>query len=69
MADRGRHQLATDNEADVIANGVGHIVPDTYGTGNQMKFGNAHAKKIHDPYDRYGNDAPLGYSDCSEDYE
>jgi hypothetical protein len=66
MADRGRYRPSTDNQADVIANGVGHIVPDTFGTGDQMKFGNAHPKKIHDYYDRYGNDEPEGYS-CERD--
>lgn len=59
MADRGRHQLATDNEAVVIAQMDGHRVPDTFGTGDQEKFGDAHAKRIHDPYERYGGDSPI----------
>jgi hypothetical protein len=68
MADRGRHQMATDNECDVIANGVGHIVPDRYATDDQCKFGNAHPKKIHDPYERYGNDMPTGYAIDNQDW-
>lgn len=58
MADRGRHELATDNEAVVIGNGVGHRVPDRYSTTGGIQFGDAHAKRIHDPYERYGNDEP-----------
>lgn len=54
---------ATDNEADVIANMNGHVVPDTFGTGDQDKFGHAHAKRIHnDIHQRYGQDAEEGYS-------
>lgn len=54
MADRGRHQLATDNVADVIENGKGHRVPDTFATGpDSKKFGDEHASLIHDPYERY----------------
>jgi hypothetical protein len=53
---------ATDNEADVIANMDGHRVPDTFGTGDQDKFGDAHAKRIHnDIHRRYGRDAEEGY--------
>lgn len=63
MADRGRHELATDNVADVIENGRGHIVPDRYATGDDdCKFGDAHAKVIHDPYERYGGETPTGYN-------
>lgn len=54
---------ATDNEADVVASNEGHRVPDTFGTGDQDKFGDAHAKKIHnDIYQRYGQDTPEGYN-------
>lgn len=52
--------MSTDNEAVVIAQGDGHRVPDRYGTGlpNDLKMGDAHARRIHDPYERYGNDTP-----------
>lgn len=54
---------ATDNQADVIANMDGHRVPDTFGTGDQDKFGDNHAKKIHnDIHRRFGQDEPEGYS-------
>lgn len=61
MADRGRHTLATDNDCEVIENGRGRRVPDIYATGDDdCKFGDAHAKQIWDPYDRYGSDTPFG---------
>ncbi len=59
---------ATDNEAVVIANMDGHKVPDRYATGdsfdsehgNDLKFGNAHPKRIHnDIHRRYGEDTPV----------
>lgn len=69
MADRGRHTLATDNVADVIENGKGHRVPDTFGTGdNPCKMGDTHASLIHDPYERYGPDATEGYTTGRGEY-
>ena len=60
MADRGRHELATSNRAVVIAQMDGHRIPDRYATGDDdCKFGDAHAKLIHDPYERYGSDTPV----------
>lgn len=54
---------ATDNEADVIANMDGRKVPDTFGTGDQCKMSDPHAKRIHnDIHQRFGQDEPEGYS-------
>lgn len=62
---------ATDNEAVVIATMDGRKVPDRYAIGdsydpehdNNLKFGTAHAKRIHnDIHERYGQDAEEGYS-------
>jgi hypothetical protein len=58
MADRGRWTANTDNEAVVIANLCGRHTPDTFGTDDQDKFGDAHPSAIHDPYERYG-DSPI----------
>jgi hypothetical protein len=53
---------ATDNQADVIANMDGRKVPDSYGTGDQDKMSDPHAKKIHnDIHRRFGQDEPEGY--------
>lgn len=53
---------ATDNQADVIAGMDGRKVPDTFGTDDQMKMSDPHAKKIHnDIYQRFGQDEPEGY--------
>lgn len=60
MADRGHHTSSTDNEAVVIGQPAGHRVPDTFGTNDDCKFGNAHAKRIHNDYaGRYGSDSPI----------
>lgn len=55
-----RHESATDNEAVVIGQPAGHRVPDTFGTNDDNKFGDAHAKRIHnDIYARYGQDSEV----------
>jgi hypothetical protein len=56
---------ATDNEAVVISNDCGRIVPDIYATGDSydpkhgqnLKFQTSHAKHIHnDIYQRFCGD-------------
>ena len=59
---------ATDNEAVVVGQPEGHKVPDRYATGdsydpkhgNNLKFGTAHYKRIHnDIHERYGQDTEV----------
>jgi hypothetical protein len=66
--DLRRYLPTTDNEAVVIASNEGHKVPDTYAVGdsfdpehdNNLKFVNAHAKRIHnDIYRRYQQDSEV----------
>jgi hypothetical protein len=47
--------------AEVIANLEGRVVPDRYSSGDdEYKMQDAHAKMIHNPYERYGGDSPEG---------
>lgn len=58
MADRGRHTPSTTNQAVMIAQNEGRKVPDIYATDDQNKFGDPHAKLIHD-YDHFDGDTPV----------
>lgn len=50
---------STDNEAVVIANMNGHVVPDRFATDDQDKFGTPHFKRIHNDLGKYDEDSPI----------
>jgi hypothetical protein len=61
---QSRDYQPQESEAVVIGQPWGHLVPDTYGTGddNDLKCGDPNAQPIRNPYDEYGHDTKEGYA-------